>query len=301
MYLSGIPFLVREILQKNKVTILCFHEMKPQVAERCFNYFKKNYNIISLNSFLLAYEKSERCKLPKKSLIVTFDDGRKSNYKLFPFLKKYNIPATIFLCSGIVNTNKGFWWNHNHTDYSNEELKKMTDYKKNYLLQMGGFYLDNELKFREALSKKEIKEMKNLVDFQSHTISHPVLTKCTNNKCWDEIIGSKKGIELGFGMDIYAIAYPNGDYSQREIEFVKKAGYKCALTTDNGYIDISPNFFKLKRNSGGTGNNYYETIVKATGLYEFIKYFILSFFSYTAVKTVWDYYNRKKGKQPIIS
>jgi peptidoglycan/xylan/chitin deacetylase (PgdA/CDA1 family) len=275
MYLSGIPFLVREILQKNKVTILCFHEMKPEVADRCFNYFTRKYNIIPFKSFLLLYEKAEMHKLPPKALIITFDDGRKSNYSLYPIFKKYNIPATIFLCSGIVGTNKGFWWNHNHTSYSNEELKKMSDNIQNDLLLKTGFYVDKELKCREALSKEEIIEMMQLCDFQSHTMSHPILTKCTDDKCWDEIMGSKKDLEHRFGMNIYGFAFPNGDYGNREINFVERAGYRCSFTTEHGFVSSSTNRYKLNRISGGTGTSYFETIVKASGCWGFIKNILL--------------------------
>ena len=46
-----------------------------------------------------------------KSIIVTFDDGYEDNYtNAFPILKKYSIPATIFLTVGSVNTKSSFWW-----------------------------------------------------------------------------------------------------------------------------------------------------------------------------------------------
>jgi hypothetical protein len=48
---SGIPFLMRRIFQRNKVTIILFHEITPIVAEKNFHYLKKYFNIISLQTF----------------------------------------------------------------------------------------------------------------------------------------------------------------------------------------------------------------------------------------------------------
>ena len=47
--------------------------------------------------------------LPAKSIAVTFDDGYADNlYEAKPILEKYQIPATIFVCTG--HAGKEFWW-----------------------------------------------------------------------------------------------------------------------------------------------------------------------------------------------
>ncbi|MEO8355671.1 MAG: polysaccharide deacetylase family protein [Chloroflexota bacterium] len=47
--------------------------------------------------------------LPARSLAVTFDDGYADNlYQAKPILEKYQVPATIFVCTGYVG--KEFWW-----------------------------------------------------------------------------------------------------------------------------------------------------------------------------------------------
>ena len=52
---------------------------------------------------LLAY-KQGKITLPKKSVLITFDDGWRNNYiYAYPILKKYGLKATIFLITSWMN------------------------------------------------------------------------------------------------------------------------------------------------------------------------------------------------------
>jgi len=76
--------------------------------EKQIKFLKKYYNSISL-PYLLQLLKSKK-KLPKNPVILTFDDGYESNYKYaFPILKKYNIPASIFITTNFVNDREILW------------------------------------------------------------------------------------------------------------------------------------------------------------------------------------------------
>jgi peptidoglycan/xylan/chitin deacetylase (PgdA/CDA1 family) len=49
--------------------------------------------------------------LPKRSVVVTLDDGYADNlYNAKPLLERYDVPATVFLPSGIIGREHEFWW-----------------------------------------------------------------------------------------------------------------------------------------------------------------------------------------------
>lgn len=264
---SGLPAIMRMLFQRKKITILVFHEMAPEVAEINFTYLKNHYNIISLQTFYKAIEKNDSNLLPKRSLIITFDDGRISNYGLLPIIKKLKIPVTIFLNSGIINTNRHYWFRYNRELLSNESLKNVSNKDRLELMNRHGFKQDQEYDYPQALSKAQIAEMSNYVDMQSHTFFHPCLPKCDYNEAEFEITNCKTTLENEYGCSINSLAYPNGDYTEREIEIAKKAGYKYCLSIDKGYNSILSDPYRLKRLDPNDTDNLDEFIVKTSGLH----------------------------------
>ena len=274
LYITGIPFIIRELFQKDKITIIAFHDIPSDSSDRIFKYLLKKYNIIPLKWFVDLVEKGsiDKKSIPSKALIITIDDGLKQNFNLLKNIKKYKIPVTIFLTTGIIGTNRGFWWNHNNTTLSTENLKKISDKERLIKLEESGFLETKELDSRESLSFNEIEKMSFIVDFQSHSVTHPILPLCDDKKAYYEIEESKKFLISNFSFDIYAFAYPNGNYSKREEKMIKSSGYLCALTTDIGFNKINTDLFKLNRLSCGRGESVIETAVKTSGLWGKIKY-----------------------------
>lgn len=268
---SGLPFIFRNTYQKNNVSILMFHDVDVDAAEKSFSYLVNRYTIISLNTFIEAYYKKDFSKIPPKSVIITFDDGHIGNYKLLPIVKKYNIPITIFLCSGIINTNRHFWFMTDQDKYDVQKLKGKKTKERLELLSTVGFHNEKEYETPQALSIDQIEEMKDYVNFQSHTVYHPILTMCTDNESKNEILFSKEQLESTYKLTINSIAYPNGDYSEREISYVKQYGYKCAVTTEQGFNSLQSDIFKLKRFSVNDTKDLNEFIVKSSGVWGMLK------------------------------
>ncbi|WP_439483333.1 polysaccharide deacetylase family protein [Cyclobacterium plantarum] len=266
-----IPLLIRESWQKNKVTILTFHDLSLPSAERTFKYLSKNYHIIPLNLFLKACELQDPKMLPSKAMVITFDDGHKNNYHLLELFKKYHIHPTIFLCSGIINSNRHFWFLHQRNSLSINELKKLSSKEKWKYLETTGFLPEKEFDDPQALSKSQIMEMSKFIDMQAHTVFHPCLSKSDDYESRKEISDSKAMLETEYGFNIRALAYPNGDYTHREIEFAKEVGFACGLTVKSGFNTIHSDLFQLKRLDPDDSEDINELIVKSSGMWFLLK------------------------------
>lgn len=76
--------------------------------EKQLQYLCKNFSPISISLFLDACK--GKATLPPRSIILTFDDGYLSNYALaFPLLKKYQVPAIVYLATEFINNKKLIW------------------------------------------------------------------------------------------------------------------------------------------------------------------------------------------------
>jgi peptidoglycan/xylan/chitin deacetylase (PgdA/CDA1 family) len=265
--LSGAPFFIREFIQRGKVTIIFYHDPNPSKADLHFETLGRRYNFISLKDFTEAKRAGQVGKLPPRSLIVTFDDGISSNYQLLPIFEKHRITPTIFVCSGIVGTNRHFWFEDSKKRLDHEYLKKATNDERLGALKEIGFEEDKEFDVRQALSKDEIQEMKKIVDFQSHTMFHSILPRCAKERAYREIRGSKEELANNLEIKAYALAYPNGDYSPEVIGLAKEAGYECGLTIDLGFNDQNTDPFRLKRIHIENDMDASVLIVAASGIY----------------------------------
>ena len=108
-----------------------------------------------------------------------------------------------------------------------------------------------------ALTWKQIREMAAAgVDIESHSLSHPFLTRRRNASLDDaqyaewlqkELKESKQILEKQTGQPVNFLAYPYGDYDHFLAASVKNAGYEAALTCEYGPITRGMNPFRLRR------------------------------------------------------
>ena len=264
---SLIPLCLRHTVQRGRVTILVYHDPKPDAFRRQLSVLLRLYSVVSLRDAVDALEAGSVRRLPKRPLVITFDDGHLGNYGLLPMLREYGVPATVFVCTGIVGTSDDFWFDA--VDDS-ERYKRIPDAARLARLEHEtGASVEVGERKRAALSWTELREMSSLVDAQSHTISHPILPWCEHDKAEREIAGSRVQLAEHLDGDVYAFAYPNGDYSDREIEMLRDAGYSVALTVDAGFNSPQTHRLRLRRLPVADDASASELIVKASGLWAF--------------------------------
>jgi len=116
----GVDHLFR-MINKHKITILIYHGVVPealvppcslQLSVQDFAwqmaYMKRHYHVMPLSELVRKINQNE--VLPDNIAVVTFDDGFENNYTVaYPVLKRLGIPATIFIPTGFVETDKILW------------------------------------------------------------------------------------------------------------------------------------------------------------------------------------------------
>src|SRR5262249_25052028 len=102
------------------VPILCYHNLGPQTRGRLLmsasafeeqmRYLKREgYHVITLKEFL-AFA-SLRRQLPRKTVVLTFDDGWRSFKEYaYPILKELGFPATLFIYTDFIGARIALSW-----------------------------------------------------------------------------------------------------------------------------------------------------------------------------------------------
>ena len=214
-----------------------YHDTKSAVFARHIAYLLRHYTVISLDTLVSAIHQKDFSRIPAKSIVITIDDGHADNIKLLSLFKQYRICPTLFVCTQIVDTHRHFWFKvEEQSKAEREKLKRLPNVERlAFLKHTADFEPEKTYPERQALNIAEMKEMIADVDFQPHTQFHPILPHCTEAECRQEILGSKLDLEKLLDIECSHFSYPNGDYTEREIEIVKTAGFRSARTTDIGW------------------------------------------------------------------
>jgi peptidoglycan/xylan/chitin deacetylase (PgdA/CDA1 family) len=83
-------------------------------------------------------------------------------------------------------------------------------------------------------------------EIDSHTLTHPDLTTLDDATLRHELTASRTEIQHRFGQPAAFFCYPAGRYVARVIAAVRAAGYRAALTEDEG-MGVATDRFVLKR------------------------------------------------------
>jgi peptidoglycan/xylan/chitin deacetylase (PgdA/CDA1 family) len=190
------------------------------------------------------YAKNWSAILPK-SLVITFDDGHAGNYKLLEVLKRHKIAATIYLCSHIVGTKRHFW---DRLKNGRVKVLRLVDNQQlqEILEKDAGFTPYREYPQRHALNREEILEMAEWVEFHSHGRYHFSLCTLDDGTAWADFSESKKMIEELLERPCEHFSFPYGDYTERDLVYLKKTGYKSARTTKPGWNSVNTDPYQLK-------------------------------------------------------
>ena len=115
---------------------------------------------------------------------------------------------------------------------------------------------------------KEINAI-DLITIGSHTVTHPILNRCSIETQTYELMESKRILSSWLDENVEYLAYPNGDYNENTIEIAKKCEYKLCFTINPGRIiveDLNP--YIIPRYGMYDNGGYFENFSKMLGIWQ---------------------------------
>lgn len=231
----------KRALRGDFIISIYFHAPEASLFDFCIRWLKKNgFNFLSENDILAIA--NNKIPFPKGGVIITVDDGWQSNEQnVIAVAQKHQVPVTIFAATDAIE-NGNYWWPYVEKAQdlgmdlpSIEELKKVPNRKREKILQN----IKKEVTIeRQALDIKQLKKASRskYINISAHTVNHPILTNCDGEESFREIEKSKMQLEEWLEKKVNSFAYPNGDYSPREINFLKELHFSSAYTTEPDYL-----------------------------------------------------------------
>lgn len=208
------------------IPVLCYHQFSRgrkasnQLAISEFDFQEQmaylndnNYQVITLKEL----ERIIKLKLgiAPKTVVITIDDGYRSIYDVaYPILKKYNLPATIFLYTDFAGGSVALSW---------PQVKEL----------MEDPLIDIQSHTKTHGSLARLPEDKTERAYQ--------------NRINQEISGAEYALKKNLGLESRYFAYPYGDSSSYAVSTLKKAGYSLAFTVQRGGNSVFADPLLLRR------------------------------------------------------
>jgi peptidoglycan/xylan/chitin deacetylase (PgdA/CDA1 family) len=213
----------------NQIPILCYHRVLPEFREDDYRVFSVSPEQFEAQAAFLAEsgfislslpEYAEIAggvrSIPRRAVLITFDDGYADNYALaWQIAQKYNLKINFFICTGIIG-------------HENPVIMAKDGYA---VLNNGGFAVANpsvQLHLRRfpelwrPLNWRELQEMHNFgVGIGLHSHTHRNFARLTPS---EKIYEIETGLalfkkKLGFSPQFYALPY--GGYDSLTPEIIK--------------------------------------------------------------------------------
>ena len=212
-----------------RLPILVYHKIDEIPAEARYsrNYVRprqfdaqlgwlrrRGYESITFAQYLAHRE--GRGTLPRRPVLISFDDGYRSNLEIaLPLLQTHGFGATIFVVSGLLGaTNR----------WDPTEIQE------------------------PLLNALEIRAMaRDGIEFESHTHTHPRLPDLSEQQALHELRESRERLAELLSRDVRVICYPFARHTNATKELAKQAGYTAGVTIRRRLNDDSTDLFALRR------------------------------------------------------
>ncbi len=245
--------------------------MPADAFEGHIKFIKDNFNVVAMIDGLNLIKEEGRRGV---YVSINLDDGYMDNFThAFPVLKKYSVPATLFLTTDFIGKDHLFWWDevfqliqgsgcksHGVSQGRSIQDAFKAGYVNDFLMNKKEPNIRDfvdKLRKKSRLSKgitrnrmlgwPEIKEMVSSgMNFGSHTMTHKNLLLMEDKEIRKELMDSRLELEKNLGPKKFGFCYPFSIYDDRVRDIVKDAGFDYARTSISGSNTKNTDKFSLR-------------------------------------------------------
>lgn len=299
-----LAILMYHGVEPTALTPRCWHVLDADAFRRQLAYVRRVYQVFPLEE---ALERLEAGTLPDRAATLTFDDGtRNLATQAAPILRSLGLPAAVFLATGPMGTGETLWpdrlWlafartQRTEVDMTAlglgshllgsatrrgkafaaavDRLKALPDDQRieraEWLIETLGQQADSDPGPFEMLSWPEAHALAadGQVTLYPHTVTHPILSRCPDDKVQREIADSCEAVERETGSATRVFAYPNGrtqDFDERAKQALRRQGVRWALSTVEGFADRDSDPLALPRIGIGSDLSFARFRLLASG------------------------------------
>ncbi len=251
------------------VRIIMYHGTLRRDEHRLatqLQYLHRHFRIIPLGQ--VVRDLAAGIPSGPNQIVLTFDDGLENNATVaYPILKALGIPATFFVCPGLIDSGQWLWTHEMRCRLPLLEAESLSALAEQ--LSCPSATVDGVVEWMKTLGPKERqaaegkirqatpdyepsaedREACDLMDWNalgsldpelitigSHTLTHPILTTLDEKTIDFEMAESRRQLEQKLNRAVNYFCYPNGSYDARSCMVVKQ-NYEAAVTAENGVLN----------------------------------------------------------------
>jgi peptidoglycan/xylan/chitin deacetylase (PgdA/CDA1 family) len=283
-------FWLGHALRRAKATrcarILMYHHISPDSVsveefQAHLELLRNEFEPVSFGELLNRLTTNS---LSGDEIVITFDDGVRNNFRVsWPLLREQNVPATFFVCPGLIDSGEWIWRRELRA-----RLELLQPAELGRLAQVVGgsgatvedlMQRAKELPYRvrrefqasvaartqqfeptsaqvdefAPMTWSQLLELDpRLITIGSHTSTHPILSGLPEDFLETEIVGSRTVLEQKLCREVDLFCFPNGEHDELAMKLVRET-YRAAVTTRQALVTSGADLFSLPRvPAGGT-------------------------------------------------
>lgn len=227
-------------------------------------FIAKHYHPVSIYDVLEA-QRGDKV-LPKKAVLVTFDDAYLDFERAWSVMKGFGIPALLFVPTGYPDfPERSLWWDKTYNAIQHTKESAVTIGGQPYPLSTASERKVAYKELREYVKSLPHDEAMKSVDaicdslnvppaetnsimtwaqleaiaedgvtLAAHTVTHPLVNRVSLERAVEEAKQSRQDIQKHVGNSPPVFAYPSGGANETVATELAKAGFELAFTTQRG-------------------------------------------------------------------